>query len=146
MQELRELFRELKNPWLAFALFFMIVLIVILYSMPVARADEPHKHRPQDLGLHHKLYKQWKMPDNRAVSCCNDDDCRPAEAYKKGGQWYARHEGDTGDFTLIPPHKVDIGLPDSPESPDARAHLCGVRYGSNDGPFTVYCFTAGSGG
>jgi hypothetical protein len=85
------------------------------------------------------------MPTNRAVSCCNDQDCKPAEAYMKNGRWYARHEGDTQPFTLIPQERVDIGLPDSPDPPDHRAHLCGMRYAGPEGELTVFCFISGGG-
>lgn len=125
----------------------MTGLLVFMYSIDFAKGDEAHKHRPQDLAIHHKFYKTWMMPDNRAVSCCHDDDCQPAEARKlPNGQWEARQEGDKGDFTPIPPRKIDMGLPDSPDAPDARAHLCGRRYGFSEGGFTVFCFIAGQGG
>jgi hypothetical protein len=42
MNELRDIFRELKNPWLAFALALMIALIVLLYSIPVRADDTPN--------------------------------------------------------------------------------------------------------
>jgi hypothetical protein len=136
---------EPAERWLTVAAAFYIALIILfLFTIPV-RAQ--HRHLPQHEEIHHKFYKQWKMPTNRAVSCCNDQDCKPAEAYMKDGRWYARHEGDDGPFTLIPKERVDIGLPDSPEPPDFRSHLCGMRYGGfNNGEFTVFCFIAGSGG
>jgi len=103
-------------------------------------AQEPHQHRPQDLELHHKFYKTWMMPDNRAISCCHDDDCQPAEARQlPNGQWEARQEGDTGSFTPIPPRKVEYDR----DSPDGRNHLCGRRLGVSS-EFYVYCFIAGS--
>jgi hypothetical protein len=136
---------EPAERWLTVAAAFYIALIILfLFTIPV-RAQ--HRHLPQHEEIHHKFYKQWRMPTNRAVSCCNDQDCKPAEAYMKDGRWYARHEGDEGPFTLIPKERVDIGLPDSPEPPDFRSHLCGMRYGGfNNGEFTVFCFIAGSGG
>jgi hypothetical protein len=134
---------EPAERWLA----FIVVCIVLLFgaSLYPLLAQE-HRHPPQHEAIHHKFYKLWKMPTNRAVSCCNDQDCKPAEAYMKDGRWYARHEGDDGPFTLIPKERVDIGLPDSPEPPDFRSHLCGMRYGGNNGELTVFCFIAGSGG
>jgi hypothetical protein len=136
---------EPAERWLTVAAAFYIALIILfLFTIPV-RAQ--HRHLPQHEEIHHKFYKQWKMPTNRAVSCCNDQDCKPAEAYMKDGRWYARHEGDDGPFTLIPKERVDIGLPDSPEPPDFRSHLCGMRYGGfNNGEFTVFCFIAAPGG
>jgi hypothetical protein len=125
-------------------IFGAVLFVVGIIGIVAALADEPHQHRPQDLAIHHKFYKHWKMPDNRAVSCCNEDDCRPAEAYLRNGQWYARQEGDDGDFTPIPKHKVDLGLPDSPDNPDGRNHLCGRRYGPR-AEFTTYCFQPAAG-
>jgi hypothetical protein len=34
MEDLRDFMRELKNPWLAFAVVCMLALIVFLYSIP----------------------------------------------------------------------------------------------------------------
>jgi hypothetical protein len=136
-----------SESWVAFlAAIFIGLIILFLFTIPV-RAQE-HRHPKQHEALHHKFYKLWKMPTNRAVSCCNDQDCKPAEAYMKDGRWYARHEGDEGPFTLIPKERVDIGLPDSPEPPDFRSHLCGMRYGGgfNNNEFTVFCFIAAPGG
>lgn len=74
-----------------------VVLVALMFAVVAAFADEPHHHRPQDLEIHHKFYKTWMMPDNRAISCCHDDDCQPAEVRKSSnGQWEARQEGDQG--------------------------------------------------
>lgn len=128
--------------WMAvFAAFFVALIILFLFTIPV-RAQEPHKHRPQDLEIHHKFYKTWMMPDNRAISCCHDDDCQPAEARQlPNGEWEARQEGDTGNFTPVPPRKVEYDR----DSPDGRNHLCGRRAGPAS-EFFVYCFIAGQGG
>jgi hypothetical protein len=123
-------------------LMFLVAVIVLVVLASAVLADEPHKHRPQDLELHHKFYKTWMMPDNRAVSCCHDDDCQPAEARQlPNGQWEARQEGDNGNFTPVPQRKVEFDR----DSPDGRNHLCGRRYGPA-AEFTVYCFIAGAGG
>lgn len=123
-------------------IFGVVLLVVGLIGIVAALADEPHQHRPQDLEIHHKFYKTWMMPSNRAVSCCHDQDCQPAEARRlSNGQWEARQEGDTGSFTPIPPEKVEYDR----DSPDGRNHLCGRRLGiGND--FYTYCFIAGAGG
>jgi hypothetical protein len=125
--------------WLLMILVAVMVLVVLTC---VVLAQEPHKHRPQDLGLHHKFYKTWMMPDNRAISCCHDDDCQPAEARRlPNGQWEARQEGDKGSFTPVPASKVEQDR----DSPDGRNHLCGRRLGIS-ADFYVYCFIAGAGG
>jgi hypothetical protein len=69
---------EPAERWLTVAAAFYIALIILfLFTIPV-RAQE-HRHPPQHEALHHKFYKHWKMPTNRAVSCCNDQDCKPAK-------------------------------------------------------------------
>jgi hypothetical protein len=103
-----------------------------------AFAEHPAEH----MQLHEKFYKTWMMPDNRNVSCCHDEDCAPAQTYRKDGRWYARKEGDTGDFTPVPPQKVEQDR----DSPDGRSHICGRRYGFNGGELSVFCFIAGAGG
>ena len=119
-----------------------VVVVSLMFVVVAAFADEPHKHRPQDLEIHKRFYNTWTMPDNRAISCCHDQDCQPAEAHQKpDGTWEARQEGDQGSFTPIPPKKVEQDR----DSPDGRNHLCGRRLGiGND--FYVYCFIAGAGG
>ncbi len=120
-----------------------VLFVALMFCVVAAFAQEPHKHRPQDLAIHHKFYKTWMMPDNRGVSCCHDDDCQPAEARKlSNGQWEARQEGDKGNFTPVPPAKVEQDR----DSPDGRNHLCGRRYGFAGGEFTVFCFVVGQGG
>jgi hypothetical protein len=81
------------------------------------------------------------MPDNRAVSCCHDSDCEPAQAKQINGQWFARKDSDTGNYTPIPPQKEEHDR----DSPDGRSHLCGQRFGFNEGRLTVFCFIAGGG-
>lgn len=123
--------------WLVVAVVSMVCLWLLLGWVKPALAQ----HRPQDMDLHHKFYSTWMMPDNRAVSCCHDEDCKPAEAYMKNGQWYARQDGDEGDFTPIEPKKVEQDR----DSPDGRSHLCGRRYGFNSNNFSVFCFIVGNG-
>ena len=120
-------------------------LLLLIWSCIPAIAQE-HKHPPQDEAIHQKFYRNWNMPDNRAVSCCHDEDCFPAQAKNVNGTWYARKD-DGDEWIEIPRNKVDIGLPDSRDPPDSRAHLCGRKYtfmGASSG-FTVFCFTAGAG-
>lgn len=115
----------------------LIIVGLVLIAVPV-RAQHVG-HPPEHMALHDKFYKTWMMPDHPGISCCHDEDCKPAEAHMRNGQWYARQEGDTGDFTPIPPQKVEQNR----DTPDGRNHLCGRRYSSQ---FSVFCFIAGSGG
>ena len=115
-------------------------VLLLIWSCIPAISAESHTHE----GAAGKFYQTWTMPDNRAVSCCHSEDCSSAEAYQKNGKWYARQTGDIGEFTEIPPNKVELDR----DSPDGRNHLCGRKYtfmGAGSG-FTVFCFIAGAGG
>lgn len=140
IRQVREYLNYPENRYLILAVVAMGALMVFLYSVRISVAQDHSGHRKQDLELHHKFYNSWMMPDNRAVSCCHDQDCRPAEARMVNGQWMARQEGDDGDFTPIPPNKIETER----DTPDGRNHLCGRRNGPHD--FTTFCFIAGAGG
>lgn len=130
--------RALVRIMIGAVVFVAAMFLVVAFAW----GQEPHQHRPQDLEIHHKFYKTWMMPDNRAISCCHDDDCQPAEARQlSNGEWEARQEGDTGNFTPIPAKKIEQDR----DSPDGRNHLCGRRLGVS-AEFYVYCFILGSGG
>lgn len=130
---------EIPERWLALAAGCLIILLCLV-ACPVLAQDHSG-HRKQDMPNHLKFYNSWMQPDNRSVSCCHDKDCRSAEAHMKNGQWYARQDGDDGDFTPIPPQKVE----QERDSPDGRSHLCGQRYGFNGNQFSVFCFLPAAG-
>jgi hypothetical protein len=133
--------RERGAGWLILIVTGLVALMFLVPALwSAARAQDHSGHRPQDIELHQKFYNTWMMPDNRAVSCCHDRDCRPALARKINGQWFAKQEDDDGDFTPIPPNKIETER----DSPDGRNHLCGRRNGPHD--FTTFCFVAGAGG
>jgi hypothetical protein len=126
---------------LKFIIITGVVILALAVASLVAAFAQEHGHRPQDMALHNSFYRTWMMPDNRAISCCHEEDCRPAEAYQKDGVWYARQDGDKGDFTPVPPEKVEQDR----DSPDGRSHLCGRRYGFDGSRFSVFCFLPASG-
>jgi len=130
MNELRELFRELKNPWLAFALFFMIVLIVILYSTPVARA---HDHNRPGLD---GWYSGLKNGNERL--CCGGPSIDATtldgpDWETKDGSYRVRLEGEWHD---VPPEAV-LTEPNK----DGRTL---VWPSHNDGMVTIRCFMPGA--
>ena len=127
--------------WLGLVLVCAVVLAVSVALLVGARAE----HKPEHMALHHQFYATWMMPDNRAVSCCHDEDCEPAEAYQKDGFWYARKISEVyehPEYTKIPPQKVETER----DSPDGQSHICGRRYNGFAGPgMSVFCFVPGNG-
>jgi hypothetical protein len=97
-----------------------------------------HRHPPEDMALHEKFYSTWHMPDNPALSCCNNADCYPTDVKYVDGKIYAQRRED-GKYILIPPQKVER----SRDNPDGRNHLCAPPPGPSNSSDTVYCFALG---
>ncbi len=117
------------------------VFVLAMIGLAACAFAQEHRHPPQDADIHFRFYQNWKQPDNRAVSCCSDEDCFPALAKNVNGTWYARKD-ETEEWVRIPASKVEYDR----DTPDGRSHLCGRRYGfNNDNHFTVFCFIAGQG-
>ncbi len=118
----------------------LLVLFALFFALP---APAQHAgHPPQDMELHRKFYQNWTMPDNRAVSCCHDEDCFPAQSKFEGGSWYGR-KADDDEWTRIPANKIEQDR----DSPDGRSHMCGRKftYMGSSGGFTVFCFLPAGG-
>src|ERR1700751_5272470 len=47
------------------------------------------RHPLEDMALHEKFYSTWHMPDNPALSCCNNADCYPTDIKYVDGRIYA---------------------------------------------------------
>ena len=117
----------------------------IIFAASFALAQQNH-HPPQDQTIHERFYSTWMMPDNRTVSCCDNQDCSPAESRIEDGKWVARKLGRNDSWTVIPPEKVEHDR----QSPDGRSHLCSRRIAW---PWTsklglgdaVFCFIPGTG-
>ena len=101
------------------------------------RPAERH-HPPQDMALHEKFYSTWHMPDNPALSCCNNADCYPTDIKYVDGKIYAKRRED-GKYILIPPQKIEHNR----DNPDGRNHLCAPPPGLSSLPDTVFCFALG---
>jgi hypothetical protein len=103
-----------------------------------ATHDATHRHHPpQDQSLHEKFYSTWRMPDNPALSCCNNADCYPTDIRYVDGKIYARRRED-GKYILIPSQKVERNR----DNPDGRNHLCAPPPALS--PLdSVYCFALG---
>jgi hypothetical protein len=95
-------------------------------------------HPPPDMTLHEKFYSTWHMPDNPALSCCNNADCYPTDIKYVDGRIYAKRRED-GRYILIPSQKVERNR----DNPDGRNHLCAPPPGLSNASDTVYCFALG---
>ena len=96
------------------------------------------RHPPQDMALHEKFYSTWHMPDNPALSCCNNADCYSTDIKYVDGKIYAKRRED-GKYILIPPQKVEHNR----DNPDGRNHLCAPPPSLSNSSDTVFCFALG---
>ena len=78
------------------------------------------------------------MPDNPALSCCNNADCYPTEIESVDGRIFAKRRED-GKYILIPSQKIERNR----DNPDGRNHLCAPPPGIANTVDTVYCFAFG---
>ena len=131
-----EWFREKGRGWLLLIGAALVALIMVL-GVHFAHAQE-HRHPPEHQDLHEKFYSNWMMPDNRNVSCCHGEDCKPAQSRRLNGKWQSRHS-DADEWTDIPEYKIETER----DSPDGRSHLCGRKgwFG-----MSVFCFLPAAGG
>jgi len=130
----------------------LLVLIVLLIgflcmlAIPAPAQEAPdgeqghagRHHPPQDQALHERFYSTWHMPDNPAVSCCNNSDCYPTDIKYVDGRLYAKRRED-GKFIYVPPQKVEHNR----DNPDGRNHLCAPPPSAYAPSDTVYCFALG---
>jgi hypothetical protein len=96
------------------------------------------RHPPEDMALHEKFYSTWHMPDNPALSCCNNADCYPTDIRYLDGKICAKRRED-GKYIPIPPQKVERNR----DNPDGRNHLCAPPPALSNSSDTVYCFALG---
>jgi hypothetical protein len=132
----------------------LLVLIVLaaglmcLLAVPASAQQAPlldsepgqteRHHPPQDQALHENFYSNWHMPDNPAVSCCNNADCYPTDIKYIDGKLYARRRED-GKFIYVPPQKIERNR----DNPDGRNHLCAPPPSPTSPSDAVYCFALG---
>lgn len=113
-----------------------ITRIAIVALCALCSAPAFAEHPPEHMSLHERFYSSWMMPDAPAVSCCHNEDCKPAQAKFEDGDWWGRWSDDL-PWVRIPAHKVERNR----DTPDGRAHMCGRIY--SDGAFDVFCFVTG---
>lgn len=102
---------------------FLVVLLV------ATSATAQHYHRPQDAGIHERFYMTWLRPNHRMTngqrssSCCNLQDCFPAEMKYERGHWWTRTWNGKG-IIVVPEDVIEHNYEDARESPDGRNHVC----------------------
>lgn len=99
--------RHRGHPNIYLFLFFLVMLLLGLLMWHGAA-------RAQHAEMHH-FYQHLTIPGTK-TSCCDNRDCRPADARWRAGQWEALHRG----VWLRIPDNVVLDV----KSPDGRAHLC----------------------
>jgi hypothetical protein len=120
--------------WLILAAVSFVALIFLMAAF-CARAEQAgHTHE----GAVGRFYQSWMMPDNRNISCCHDEDCKPAQSRRLNGHWQARHS-DADQWSDIPDLKIETER----DSPDGQSHLCARRSWPG---MTVFCFLPAPGG
>ena len=136
--------KHLLQDCLLVAIVLLIGLLCLLaIPAPAQEAFLPdghaeRHHPPQDQALHERFYSTWRMPDNPAVSCCNNADCYPTDIKYIDGRLYAKRRED-GKFIFVPPQKVERNR----DNPDGRNHLCAPPPSAYSPTDTVYCFALG---
>jgi hypothetical protein len=106
------------------------LVVCFLLSIGGARGQENHGHT--HAGAVGQFYQTWMRPDNRAMSCCHDKDCAPAQSKRIKDSWFARNS-DAEDWVEIPASRVEKER----DSPDGQSHLCKA---GTPGNIFVYCF------
>ena len=102
-----------------------ILVAAAVLARPTTGIAQHHNHPPQDAALHERFYSTWMRPDNPSRSCCNKQDCYPAEFKLAGGTWFAKRRED-GGWVPIPEEKFEHNRTDGTpaDSPDGRSHVC----------------------
>ena len=112
---------------------------LIFLATPIA-AQDIHHHEGMSPEVD-RFYSTWLQPNEgrqRYYGCCSRLDCYPTDAQFRGGHWWARHR-ETGNWIIVPSHKVEHDQPDGRDSPDGRTHMCASPTG------VVYCFVVATG-
>ena len=99
-------------------------LLLLFFTSAVA---QEHRHPPQHEALHEQFYATWFKPNggkDREKSCCNQQDCSPAEMRRVAGHWQGRRIGKDSVWIDIPDDLIESNQADPRESPDGASHLC----------------------
>jgi hypothetical protein len=142
MEFWREMFREFKNPWLAFAVMCMLAIAILFFLMPIGSL-RAHDHEHPELN---EWYATLMQPDNPTSSCCGEADAYYCDDYyARDGKAYCKI---TDDRVVPGRPQVDVGteieIPDRKLKFD-RGNPVGhaVVFLSSGG--AVYCFVQNGG-
>ena len=106
------------------------VWIAAIIALFAGLAQAQSGHHGDGHAEQHDIYKEWKAPNNPALSCCNNADCRPTRAFlDQNGDWRA---WNGHEWLRVPWDRV---LP-ADYAGDGRSHLC-------EKETLIYCFTPG---
>jgi len=101
----------MKNNWGVPLLAWTVLWLLLWALLPVFAQDGHAKY-------HDHFYS--KLKQSNGISCCNDQDCRPATYRQIGG----RVEFFIGDRWIVAPQeKVQTMV-----TPDGGGHWCGIGY------------------
>lgn len=85
-----------------------------------------------------KFYFSWMRPDNRKISCCNNQDCAAVSHVRHiNGEWQFQRTIDSV-WVTVPDSKIENYVEDARDSPDGKSHMC------SNGEY-VFCAVLGSG-
>lgn len=108
-------------------LWAVIGLMLVVGAIATAARGEEHHATPH--AEFHPVYQDWLTASG--ASCCNDNDCTGAEAWRYGIDGY--EVSIDGVWRRVPQRAVRPYV-----SPDGNAHVC-VWNGN------ILCFVAGTG-
>ena len=100
-------------------LLFLAVMKAIVVSVIGQEISTEHNHPPEHAQLHEDFYSGWMKPDNPTISCCNKQDCAPAQVRFEDGKYYVKSIWN-GVWVYFSPEKIDWAR----QSPDGRSHAC----------------------
>ena len=130
---------EAINVAIVAAVVFVTLLGWACVGLRVAGGAElHHRHPQQDALIHERFYNTWMRPDDRSLSCCDLQDCYPAEFKNEGGTWFFRRRED-GEWMVIPASKFESER----DNPDGRNHICARTVGGD--VWLVFCAILGHG-
>lgn len=84
---MKNMLRELQNPWLALAVASMLAIIILFFLMPIGSLRAHDHNHPEMEGWFRSLHSKG------GAWCCNGDDAEEAEWDTSGGKYRVRIEG-----------------------------------------------------